>query len=234
MRVTVLAVGSRGDVQPYVALGTGLREAGHDVRLATHAQFRALVEERGIECFELEGDPRALIEEELGQAWLESGSSPLAFWRNLAPLVDRFFERAVADRLAACRPVNAVVYSALGFTGYHAAERLGVPSLGAYLAPVNPTREFPSPLVPTRRRLRPTLNRLTHVAAEQMFWQIYRRPVNRWRAGGAPGRRPPPTPSAGADRGCPGGGDDRGGRRPRHARTGGGARTPDRGRGRHR
>jgi len=37
VRVAVLAIGSRGDVQPYVALGLGLRAAGHDVRLAARS-----------------------------------------------------------------------------------------------------------------------------------------------------------------------------------------------------
>ncbi len=40
MRVTIIAIGSRGDVQPCVALGMGLQSAGHEIRLATHSSFR--------------------------------------------------------------------------------------------------------------------------------------------------------------------------------------------------
>ena len=47
MHVTVIAIGSRGDVQPYVALGVGLRDAGFTVRVATHRQFSGLLEEIG-------------------------------------------------------------------------------------------------------------------------------------------------------------------------------------------
>jgi sterol 3beta-glucosyltransferase len=39
MRATIIAIGSRGEVHPYVALGNGLRAAGHDVTLATCVQF---------------------------------------------------------------------------------------------------------------------------------------------------------------------------------------------------
>jgi sterol 3beta-glucosyltransferase len=43
MRVVILTVGSRGDVQPYVALGGGLRRAGHAVTLATHREFESFI-----------------------------------------------------------------------------------------------------------------------------------------------------------------------------------------------
>jgi len=49
VRVAILTAGSRGDVQPYVALGGGLRDAGFTVRLATHVGFRELVESHGLE-----------------------------------------------------------------------------------------------------------------------------------------------------------------------------------------
>jgi sterol 3beta-glucosyltransferase len=34
MNITILTVGSRGDVQPYLALAGGLRRAGYQVRVA--------------------------------------------------------------------------------------------------------------------------------------------------------------------------------------------------------
>ncbi|HEX2907098.1 MAG TPA: glycosyltransferase [Phototrophicaceae bacterium] len=46
MRITILALGSRGDVQPYVALGVGLQRAGHAVRVVTFENFAPLVQGR--------------------------------------------------------------------------------------------------------------------------------------------------------------------------------------------
>lgn len=55
-------VGSRGDVQPFVALGRVLRDTyGHRVRLATHPQFKDFVEENGLEFFSIGGDPTELM-----------------------------------------------------------------------------------------------------------------------------------------------------------------------------
>ncbi|OAQ97272.1 hypothetical protein LLEC1_02010 [Akanthomyces lecanii] len=55
-------VGSRGDVQPFVALGKTLRETyGHRIRIATHATFQAFVVENGLEFFNIGGDPAELM-----------------------------------------------------------------------------------------------------------------------------------------------------------------------------
>ena len=49
MHITILTIGSRGDVQPYMALGVGLQNAGHRVRLATHAEFESEIRAYGLD-----------------------------------------------------------------------------------------------------------------------------------------------------------------------------------------
>jgi hypothetical protein len=63
MNVVVMIVGSRGDVQPFVALGQALRDSPsrHRVRIATHAVFKQLVEDAGLEFFSIGGDPAELM-----------------------------------------------------------------------------------------------------------------------------------------------------------------------------
>lgn len=62
LNVVIHVVGSRGDVQPFVALGKVLKETyGHRVRLATHPTFRKFVEENGLEFFSIGGDPSELM-----------------------------------------------------------------------------------------------------------------------------------------------------------------------------
>ncbi len=48
--ITILAVGSRGDVQPFCALALGLQRAGHRVRIATHYNFEEFVSKPGLEA----------------------------------------------------------------------------------------------------------------------------------------------------------------------------------------
>ncbi|KAH6608969.1 glycosyltransferase family 28 [Trichoderma cornu-damae] len=62
LNVVIQIVGSRGDVQPFVALGKVLKEVhGHRIRIATHATFRTFVEENGLEFFSIGGDPAELM-----------------------------------------------------------------------------------------------------------------------------------------------------------------------------
>jgi UDP:flavonoid glycosyltransferase YjiC (YdhE family) len=56
-----MIVGSRGDVQPYVALGKLLTKDGHRVRIATHDTFRSFVRDAGLEFFCIGGDPKDLL-----------------------------------------------------------------------------------------------------------------------------------------------------------------------------
>ena len=68
MHITILAYGSRGDVQPYVALGVGLRRAGHTVRLAAPEPFESFVTEYGLEFAPLPGDPAQLMQKMVEEA----------------------------------------------------------------------------------------------------------------------------------------------------------------------
>ena len=62
LNVVIHVVGSRGDVQPFVALGKVLKkDYGHRVRLATHGTFRQFVEENSLEFFSIGGDPAELM-----------------------------------------------------------------------------------------------------------------------------------------------------------------------------
>jgi sterol 3beta-glucosyltransferase len=56
MRIAIIAMGTRGDVQPYIALGKGLLAAGHFVRLITHENFQTLVTAHGLDFFPVQGN----------------------------------------------------------------------------------------------------------------------------------------------------------------------------------
>src|SRR5262245_15885785 len=61
LSIVIMIVGSRGDVQPFVPIGRRLAADGHRVRIATHSEFRPLVEQAGLEFYPLAGDPHALM-----------------------------------------------------------------------------------------------------------------------------------------------------------------------------
>lgn len=61
LNIVIQVVGSRGDVQPFVALGNELQRSGHRVRIATHDTFKSFVTEANLEFYPIGGDPAALM-----------------------------------------------------------------------------------------------------------------------------------------------------------------------------
>ncbi len=140
MKITIATVGSRGDVQPYIALGRGLQNAGHQVQIATDSTFQSFITTSGLGFAEVKADPRRALQEDIRQI----GSNPLRLLRwidsQFTPLARQYF----IDMHNACKDSEAVLVSVLAFAAMHVSQALQIPFLATYLYPVTPTREFPS------------------------------------------------------------------------------------------
>jgi sterol 3beta-glucosyltransferase len=66
-KITILTVGTRGDVQPYVALGAGLQKAGYRVKIATEVGFEKLAHDYGLDFAPLRAEFMRLAHE-IGRA----------------------------------------------------------------------------------------------------------------------------------------------------------------------
>lgn len=174
MRITVIAIGSRGDVQPYVALGEGLAREGYTVRVATHEPFAPLLEGRGVEFHQVGEDPAELFANERIHSMLGAGTDALKFMREFRALLMPVTRKLVSDSVAACRGSDAVVLSNVGIIpGFHQiAEVLGAPYCTALLQPVMPTRRFPSPFTPRLPRWVPGRG-LYNLASHKLFLRAF-------------------------------------------------------------
>jgi sterol 3beta-glucosyltransferase len=179
VNVAILTLGTRGDVQPYVALGAGLKEAGHEVTLVTGKGFDGLVAGKGLRYVALDLDLLELVQSPEGKAALRSARGALRVARGLMPAMRRMLVdewEAVASLQA-----DAVVYHPKALGGYHVAEAMGIPGFLAMASPaLSPTREFPVPVLPLPG-LGGALNRLSYGAFFRSITLPYRRMVNRWR-----------------------------------------------------
>ena len=170
MKIVVTAAGSRGDVQPCVALGLGLKRAGHEVTFASWEPYRHLAESRGLTFHPIVGpDPDRLVE-----ALVAAGRNPLGYAKRFRPLLRPHVGRGLRDCLAACEGADAVIYTPLGFAGFMAAEHLGLPSVGSVVTPLFIRDSgFPSAVLGRPLPLPGDLyNRVSHPAAEQLYWRI--------------------------------------------------------------
>lgn len=175
MRIAVLALGSRGDVEPYVALGVGLRKAGHVVRLVTHRDFGTLVNAHGLELWPVEGRVQDIAQGVEMRGRLEKGNF-LAIMSQMAKEAQGGAVALARAGLGACQGVDLLLAGIAGlFVGLPLAEKLGLPLLQAYYIPFTPTRAFPSF---TLRKL-PSwfggrLNRWSYHLTRQLMWQGFR------------------------------------------------------------
>ncbi len=181
--LVIVAAGTRGDVQPYVALGEGLQAAGYRVRLVTHEPFAGLVRRHGLAFAPLRGNPRALMEQSLGRRVMAAGHRPSDVFRGLWAIYRREMPYFLEDCRQGCAGAQGILFSILGFPAYHVAEALGVPAIGAFLQPQTRTRAFPAPVGPAPRWLARCglYNRLTYVLLEEITWLLVRQDINRWR-----------------------------------------------------
>ncbi|MBT2438497.1 glycosyltransferase, partial [Streptomyces sp. ISL-22] len=178
MRILIAAAGSRGDVAPYTGLGAGLREAGHDVALATTDAFAPLVREAGLEFRSLPTRPQAHggvgSRRELMRA---AGAFVTELGRGFADAVDPGTELLLLSTTTAQ-------------LGRHLAEATGTPTLGACLQPTAPTGDFP-PTVMGTRSLGRLGNRAAGRFALRMADRVYAEAVTELRGSlGLPALRP--------------------------------------------
>jgi sterol 3beta-glucosyltransferase len=141
VKITVNTLGTRGDIQPYIALSLGLRQAGHAVRIVTHHIFESFVKDYGLDFYPLYLDPRQVL---INQALSELGNNTFRINRwmkdNFKPALRDIFETT----LGANRDAELMLNTGLSFAGWHVAEKLDIPALAAYLWPVTPSRYLPA------------------------------------------------------------------------------------------
>lgn len=181
MRFTILTIGSRGDVEPSIALGIELQRAGHVVQLATHVIFKTIIRNLGLEFTPVEGNFRELLEGQAGQEWLESGQNPFRFTLSFSSVMQPVMERVLADSWSACQQAEAIIFTPLAFWGYDIAQKLNIPCFLASPVPLSRTSAFPHPVTPPKVRLGNTYNWFTYVFVEQLLWLLFQKSINRWR-----------------------------------------------------
>ncbi len=173
MHITILTAGSRGDVQPYLALATGLKTAGHDVRLAANSNFASLAADYGLEFSPIEVDSFEFVHKRETQDWLNSRSL-LHLLFNSLKIVNQTQDQILRDAWQACQDTEAIIYHTFTLpTAYLIGQKLNIPCLPASLYPL-PTRAHPCLPLNPKVNLGGTFNLLSHKILEQLNWMANR------------------------------------------------------------
>lgn len=179
LQIVMLIVGTRGDVQPFVAIGKRLQEFGHRVRLATHSNFKEFVLTAGLEFYPLGGDPKVLAGYMVkNKGFLPSGPSDIPIQRNQ-------MKEIIYSLLPACKEpdpdtgipfkLDAIIANPPAYGHTHVAEALKVPIHIFFTMPWTPTSEFPHPL----SRVKQSAGyRLSYQIVDSLIWLGIRDMIN--------------------------------------------------------
>lgn len=136
MRISLIAYGTRGDVQPVLALARALVEAGHPVRMAAGSEFRDRIASCGVEPASSSMAARELMTSDDGRLWADLGTNPFLQARVMRRLVLRTARAMMDEAWDACRDADVILgtSSAEPF-GPSFAQKLGVPFITTLLQP---------------------------------------------------------------------------------------------------
>ncbi|CAG8896915.1 unnamed protein product [Penicillium egyptiacum] len=191
LNIVIQVVGSRGDVQPFVALGNELQRHGHRVRLATHGVFESFVRDSGLEFYSIGGDPSELM------AYMVKNPGLIPQMKSVkegdiqrkrvmvGKILQGCWESCIADDTLTKTPfvADAIIANPPSFAHIHCAQALGIPLHMMFTMPWTSTRSFPHPLANLKySTTEPKMaNYLSYGIVEWLTWQGLGDVINDWR-----------------------------------------------------
>lgn len=171
-KITLLSFGTRGDVQPLIALARELAAAGHEPVLAADARFEAWIRGHGVGFARLRFDLNQFLNTAEGREAMATEVEPEdAFERFVRPMLD--------DCWAAAQGADALIYDTMLIAANHMAEKLGIPALMTSVAPnMSPTRAFP-PLGTPKLGWGGWGNKLSY-QIYRLAWRSAAKDIGRW------------------------------------------------------
>lgn len=198
LNLVIQVIGSRGDIQPFLALGKELKAHGHRVRLATHMAFREFVLEGGLEFFNIGGDPAELMAFMVKNPGLLPGLKSIrsgaiqrrrremreifnGCWKSCFETGDGTYLHQIKDDPWSDsldyrrRPfvADAIIANPPSLAHIHCAQRLGIPLHIMFTMPWSPTQSFPHPLATVHNQncKRTVANLVSYGIVDMMVWE---------------------------------------------------------------
>ncbi|KAI5205756.1 UDP-Glycosyltransferase/glycogen phosphorylase [Aureobasidium subglaciale] len=191
LNIVIQIVGSRGDVQPFIALGNELQKFGHRVRLATHDLFRDFVTQAGLEFHPIGGDPNELMSYMVKNPGLIPSMKTMQAGEiskkreMISEMLDGCWRSCIEPDEVTGAPfvADAIIANPPSFAHIHCAQALCIPVHLMFTMPWTATKSFPHPLANIQdNNAEPSMvNRLSYAMVEWMTWQGLADVVNLWR-----------------------------------------------------
>ena len=180
MTIGLFTYGSRGDVQPFVALANGLIQQEVQVILYAPENFRDFVENYNIPYKALSGNADEILNSAEGRRVLKTGNA-ISLVRLMQREGKKIQEQLNKDLLKGCSEVDFIISSALCHIWISCiAEKLhkkwGLIGLNP---PTTPTKEFPFAGLSMMNN--GWYNPVSHQFFQYLYWKVYKKDINIFR-----------------------------------------------------
>lgn len=145
MKITILTLGTRGDVQPYAVLGKALSERGHEVVLSTAKNFRELVESYGIGFHPIDADYEKLLNSEEGKKIFNG--NPFALQRNFRKLISPLIEQSLTEFYRLAQASDVTIYRPKTLANVFTNQLSKIAIKAAVVPAMKETAAFPNPAI---------------------------------------------------------------------------------------
>lgn len=162
MKILIMTLGTRGDVQPFLPLGEELKRRGHDVIMFSTRHYRYLIEEAGLRA----NCSQVASHEYFDLNALSGGARNPRLWWPIWRGIWRLLVRQTQEMWRVGQEVapDIIVYHPFCVPAPSLARDLGIQAVPVFLQPAfDVTGDYPNPLAGPRNYGR-AVNRLSNAA----------------------------------------------------------------------
>ncbi|MEG0742427.1 MAG: glycosyltransferase [Clostridia bacterium] len=138
MRITMICIGSMGDVRPYIVLGRELKARGHEISICAFTDFRATTEGEGMRFCPVFGDVRSFM-----SRIMKPGTNGVNYLRQLRNGLLEILDPFLHDIEAGCDGAEAIIGTYFGMVFQSIAEVRHLPFIQTHYFPMDPNPSTP-------------------------------------------------------------------------------------------
>lgn len=176
IKIICLTIGSRGDVQPYIALCKELQRQNHECIIVSHPEYEDWVRGFDIDFRPAGGDPGALM-----KLSVENKMYSPNFFREAISKFKHWLDELLRDIMTSCWDADLIIESPSTFGGIHVAEAVGCYYMRAFTMPWTKTSAYPQAFSVPSVDMGPQYNAMSYTMFDQLLWTASSGQINRWR-----------------------------------------------------
>ncbi len=171
MKIAIIAIGTRGDIQPCVALAIELKKMNADVFVATFKEYKNLVVSNDVDFKEIPNNPDVINKN------LKKNKN------DKSTKLETFLRTWLSKSLEICfnSNIDALIYTPPFIVGSHLAEKVKVPFFPVIFEPIIKTKDFPSPHQPILNKKFELFNKFSYLLTDYLFWNRMKDKINKLR-----------------------------------------------------